>query len=185
MFRTVPLSIMRSFSLYTQHSPSWSCSQAVSKPVWHIPLLCVRWKTPDDGQRNCPKHVKFYSKNKFEKLVRLVGFIIRKHVTKIGNKPTNCGGSWCSVLGIDARLWAGSLKIVAQFPVGTKDLCLLQTRKTDSGAHRTSYSLGTGTFFLVVKQPDREAFYLQIVFRLRMYGVIQPLTHKAVRFAQK
>ena len=29
------------------------------------------------GQRNCPKHVEFYSKNKFEKLVHLVGFIIR------------------------------------------------------------------------------------------------------------
>ena len=39
-------------------------------------LLCVQWKTPDDGQKNCPKHVEFYSKNKFEKLVRLVGFII-------------------------------------------------------------------------------------------------------------
>jgi len=34
--------------------------------VWHIPLLCVQWKTPDDGQRNCPKHGEFYSKNKFE-----------------------------------------------------------------------------------------------------------------------
>jgi len=56
---------------------SWYCSQAVSKPVWHIPLLCVQWKTPDDGQRNCPKHVEFYSKNKFEKLVHLVGFIKR------------------------------------------------------------------------------------------------------------
>ena len=31
--------------------------QAVSKPVWHMPLLCVQWKTPDDGQRNCPKHI--------------------------------------------------------------------------------------------------------------------------------
>jgi len=31
----------------------------------------------NDGQRNCPKHVEFYSKNKFEKLVHLVGFIIR------------------------------------------------------------------------------------------------------------
>ena len=30
-----------------------------------------------DGQRNCPKHVEFYSKNKFEKLVHPVGFIIR------------------------------------------------------------------------------------------------------------
>jgi hypothetical protein len=34
-------------------------------------------KTPDDGQRNGLKHVEFYSKNKFEKLVHLVGFIIR------------------------------------------------------------------------------------------------------------
>ena len=33
--------------------------------------------TPDDGQRNCPKHVEFYSKHKFEKLVHLDGFIIR------------------------------------------------------------------------------------------------------------
>jgi hypothetical protein len=53
--------------------------QAVSKPVWHIPLLCVQLKTPDDEQRNCPKHVEFYSKNKFEKLVHQVGIIIRKH----------------------------------------------------------------------------------------------------------
>ena len=54
-----------------------SCSQAVTKPVWHIPLLCVQWKSPYDGQRNCPKHVEFHSKNKFEKSVHLVGFIIR------------------------------------------------------------------------------------------------------------
>jgi len=33
-------------------------------------------KTPDNGQRNCQKNVGFYSKNKFEKLVHLVGFII-------------------------------------------------------------------------------------------------------------
>ena len=34
-------------------------------------------KTPDDRQRNCPKHVEFYSKNKFDKSVHLVGFILR------------------------------------------------------------------------------------------------------------
>ena len=51
---------------------------ALSKPVWHIPMLCLQWKTPDDGKRNCPKHVEFHSKNKFEKLVHLVGFIIWK-----------------------------------------------------------------------------------------------------------
>jgi len=63
--------------------PSWSCSQAVSKPVWQIPLLCVRWKTPDDRQRNCPKHVDFYFKNKFEKLVHIVGFIVRNIKTTL------------------------------------------------------------------------------------------------------
>jgi len=57
--------------------PSCSCSQAVSKSVRHIPLPCVQWKTPDDGQRNCSKHVEFHSKDKCEKLVHLVGFIIR------------------------------------------------------------------------------------------------------------
>ena len=90
MFREVPLSVIRSFSLYTQqwcmsYRLCWplvsrsicSCSQAVSKPVWHIPLLCVQWKTPNDGQRNFPKLVDFHSKNKFEKLVHLVGFILR------------------------------------------------------------------------------------------------------------
>jgi len=55
----------------------WSCSQAVSKPVRHIPLLCVQWRTPDDLQRNCLKHVEFHSKNKFEILAHLVGFIVR------------------------------------------------------------------------------------------------------------
>jgi len=34
---------------------------------------------PDPARKlwNCPKHVDFDSKNKFEKLVHLVGFIIR------------------------------------------------------------------------------------------------------------
>jgi len=57
---------------------------ALSKPVWHIPLRCVQWKAPDNGQRNCPKHVEFHSKNKFEKLVHLIGFILRK-VHKLHN----------------------------------------------------------------------------------------------------
>jgi len=94
MFQTVPLSIIRSFSLYIQQwytshrfvdslrtgpgwnwVPSWSCSQAVSKSLWHIPLLYVQSKTPDYGQRNCPKHVEFHSKNKFEKLMYQVGLL--------------------------------------------------------------------------------------------------------------
>ena len=63
MFRTVPLSIIRSFSLYAQKTCMYCCVYSA--------------KTPDDGQRNYPKHVEFYSENKFEKLVHLVGFIIR------------------------------------------------------------------------------------------------------------
>ena len=55
------------------HMSKYSLQHHVLK---HL-LLCVHWKTPDDGQRNCPKHVEFYSKNKFDKLVHLVGFIIR------------------------------------------------------------------------------------------------------------
>ena len=38
--------------------------------------VCTLKITPDDGRRNCPKHVEFYSKNKFEKSLHLLGFII-------------------------------------------------------------------------------------------------------------
>jgi hypothetical protein len=43
-----------------------------------MPLLNVQGITPDDGERNCPKHVEFHFQNKFEKLVHLFGFIIRE-----------------------------------------------------------------------------------------------------------
>ena len=71
--------LLASRDQYRNAVPSWSCSQVVSKPVWQIPLVCVQWKTPDDGQRNCPKHAEFYSKNKVEKLVYIVGFIMRTY----------------------------------------------------------------------------------------------------------
>ena len=41
-------------------------------------------KNPDDERRNCPKHVEFYSKNIFEKLVHLIGFIIRMQFHILG-----------------------------------------------------------------------------------------------------
>ena len=41
------------------------------------PLLHVQYWNPDDGHRNCPKHVESYSESKFEKLMLLVCFIIR------------------------------------------------------------------------------------------------------------
>ena len=80
MFRTVPLSIISSLALYTQQwymSYRFANSLLASCQQFLYVLLCVQLKTPDDGQRNCVKHVDFYFKNKFEKLVHLIGFIIR------------------------------------------------------------------------------------------------------------
>ena len=67
--------------------PSWSYwfRQFLPDPVRKLSAnlydmyhCCVySEKTPDAGQRNCPKYVEFYSRNKFEKLVHLVGFVIR------------------------------------------------------------------------------------------------------------
>jgi hypothetical protein len=37
-----------------------------------------RWTEELPGKRNCPKHVEFHFQNKFEKLVHLVGFIVKK-----------------------------------------------------------------------------------------------------------
>jgi hypothetical protein len=91
MIWTVPLYTNSSFSLYTQQ---WCMSyrfvdrlrnwfrpdpaRRLSANLYDIHHYCVYIeKTPDDGQRNCPKHVEFYSQNKFEKLLHLVGFIIR------------------------------------------------------------------------------------------------------------
>jgi len=45
-------------------------------------LLCVQCQTPGEGQRNCPEHVEFCSKNKFEKLAHLVGFVIRIRIER-------------------------------------------------------------------------------------------------------
>ena len=90
MFRTFPLSIIS--SLFTVHTAKVYVIQLASRirtfrpdparklsaNLYDIYRCCgYSEKTPDDGQRSCPKHAEFYSKNKFEKLVHLVGFIIR------------------------------------------------------------------------------------------------------------
>ena len=58
-----------------------------------VSLLCVQWKTPDDGQRNCLKHREFHSKKKFEKLVHLVGFYCKKFITMDGHMNLKFAGS--------------------------------------------------------------------------------------------
>jgi len=35
------------------------------KPAWNLPVPNVQQRTPDDGQKRCPKHVEFYNRIKF------------------------------------------------------------------------------------------------------------------------
>jgi len=74
MFQTVPLSIIR--SLFTVHSAmvyiiqvcrkllsrTRSCSKAVYKPVWHIPLLSVQWINSWWWTEELFKHVEFHAR---------------------------------------------------------------------------------------------------------------------------
>ena len=55
-----------------QFHPDPACKQSANLyDIYHCSVYSE--KTTDDGQRNCPKYVEFQSKNKFEKLVHLVG----------------------------------------------------------------------------------------------------------------
>ena len=95
MFRTVTLSIIRSISLYTQQ---WYMSHRFVDSLlpgsgrnsvlillarcncnlYDIYHCCVYSENLLMlEKRNCPKHVEFYSKNKFEELLHLVSFTIR------------------------------------------------------------------------------------------------------------
>ena len=69
--------------------PSWSCSKAVYKPVWHIPLPSVQWIYSwwwtDELSETC----RVSWPNKFVKLVHLVGFITKKFVTMHGHMNVN------------------------------------------------------------------------------------------------
>ena len=86
MFRTVPLSIIR--SLFTVHttmvyviqlsSRTRSCSKAVYKPVWHIPLLSAQWINSWWWTDELSETNRVSCHNKFVNLVHLVGFIIKK-----------------------------------------------------------------------------------------------------------
>ena len=94
IFRAVPLPIIR--SLFTINSAmvyviqvcnscragtSWSCSKAVYKPVWHIPLLSVQWINSWWWTEELSETRRFSCLNKFVRLVHLVGFIIKKYRT--------------------------------------------------------------------------------------------------------
>jgi hypothetical protein len=62
-FSTVHSALVYVMHVWWQFSSStWSCLKIVIKNAWRIPMPNVQWKTPDDGQKNCPKHVEFLDK---------------------------------------------------------------------------------------------------------------------------
>ena len=58
--------------------PSWSYSQAVFKPVWDMPVRSVQWINSWWWAEELPETCRVSCRSKFEKLVHLVGFIIKK-----------------------------------------------------------------------------------------------------------
>ena len=65
--------------------PSWSCSKAVYKPVWHIPLLSVQWINSWRWAEKLSKTCRVSVRSKYGKLVHPFGSIIKKFVTMHGH----------------------------------------------------------------------------------------------------
>jgi hypothetical protein len=70
--------------------PSWSCSKAVYKRVWHIPLLSVQWINSWWWAGELSETCRVLCQNKFVKLVHLVGFIIKKSPCVIPWRRSTC-----------------------------------------------------------------------------------------------
>ena len=106
-----------------------SCQQTCM--TYNIAVCTVK-KTPDDGQRNCPKHVEFYSKNKFEELVHLVGFVIRNIITV--------------PLGTGSMCFAGSKKLICKYYLKEltlkKNTCFGQFICPSSGVFHSTHNNG-------------------------------------------
>jgi len=81
--------------------PSWSCSKAAFKPVWHIPVRSVQWINSWWWAEELPETCSVSYRSKFGKRVRLVGFIIKKFVTMRGNMKVK----FESLLGQDIYLF--------------------------------------------------------------------------------
>ena len=64
---------------------TWSCSKAVFKSVWHIPVPSVQWTNSRWWAEELPETCRASCRSKFGKLVHLVGFIIKKFVTMHGH----------------------------------------------------------------------------------------------------
>jgi hypothetical protein len=65
--------------------PSWSCSKAVYKPVWHITLLSVQWINSWWWTDKLSETCRVSWQNKCVKLVHQVAFITKKFITMHGH----------------------------------------------------------------------------------------------------
>jgi hypothetical protein len=106
IFGTVPLPIIR--SLFTVHSalvyvdsfrtgPGWSCSKAVIKSAWPIPVPSVQWINSWWWAEELPETCKVSCRSKFGKLVHLACFIIKKFVALHRHMNVKNGQSYLKV----------------------------------------------------------------------------------------
>ena len=102
----------------------------------------VQWRTPDDGQSNCPKHVEILDKNKFGKISASVGFIKKIFLTLIQktcrinykcSRPSALSEAWCKFYNVFGFF-------CVQFAIGTLkgELCCYIE---GGGGRVTSYSM--------------------------------------------
>jgi len=97
------------------------CWKAVIELARHIPVPNVQRRTPDDWQRNCPKHVEFLEKNKFGKISVSVGFIKKKFVMMHGHMTIQNSAT----IGPSPELWAVTFQTVKLLIQNTKlSLCI-------------------------------------------------------------
>jgi hypothetical protein len=113
------------YSLYTRHwcmsyrfvesFRSWSCSKAVYKPVWRIPVPSVQWINSWWWAEELPETCRFSYRSKFEKLVHLVGFILKELTyfeccvcVDLNSYWWTSTTGWCSLKFVNLYLRLGS-----------------------------------------------------------------------------
>ena len=130
VFRTVRLSIIRSFLLYTQQ--------------WYVSYRFVDSLRAGSGRSVLILLAEFYSKNKFEKLVHLVAFIIR--IYHDARPPEHQTCQQCCVSANLCAFWfIYFLKLISLFRL--RFFFLLQPR------HRNQWLINRGlgnTFYAIL-----------------------------------
>jgi hypothetical protein len=87
---------------------AWPCNVTnflIIKPTrcTNFSKFILEWNSTCFGQFLCPKHVEFHFQNKFEKLVHLVGFIVRKRINEILRKSPSSGQNFYTPTGRSLR----------------------------------------------------------------------------------